>query len=305
MRRNISVAIFAVAILAVASIASAQATRTWVSGVGDDANPCSRTAPCKTFAGAISKTAAGGEISTLDPGGFGAVTITKSITIDGSEQIAGVLASGVNGVVLSSAMSVNDTVVLRGLDIHGVGTGINGIQVLGGGKLYVENCRIQNFTTDGIRIAPAQSQVMKVVVRNSEIRNNTTRGIEIIPTAPATVQLTVEESLVDGNAATGIDVTGSNNSASVFNSSISHNGTGFQVQLSSSTGFLEGCLVAYNTVGINSGISGQTPEVRLTRNTISGNGTGLGGTGTTRGFQTNMIIGNGGNQTVTNSVASQ
>ena len=63
------------------SLAHAQATRTWVSGVGDDANPCSRTAPCKTFAGAISKTAAGGEINVLDPGGFGAVTITKSITI--------------------------------------------------------------------------------------------------------------------------------------------------------------------------------------------------------------------------------
>jgi hypothetical protein len=65
------------------SIANAQATRTWVSGVGDDANPCSRTAPCKTFAGAISKTAPGGEIDALDPGGFGALTITNAITIDG------------------------------------------------------------------------------------------------------------------------------------------------------------------------------------------------------------------------------
>jgi len=71
------------ATFAIATSAQAQATRTWVSGVGDDANPCSRTAPCKTFAGAISKTAAGGEISVLDPGGFGAVTITKSITING------------------------------------------------------------------------------------------------------------------------------------------------------------------------------------------------------------------------------
>ena len=69
--------------LCFAAPASAQATRTWISGVGDDANPCSRTAPCKTFAGAISKTAEGGEINALDPGGYGAVTITKSITIDG------------------------------------------------------------------------------------------------------------------------------------------------------------------------------------------------------------------------------
>src|SRR5262245_11041461 len=77
--------------------AFAQATRTWVSGVGDDANPCSRTAPCKTFAGAISKTVSGGIINCIDPGGFGAVTITKSITIDCQGTFAGILASGTNG----------------------------------------------------------------------------------------------------------------------------------------------------------------------------------------------------------------
>src|SRR5579872_7335443 len=90
--------------------ASAQATRTWVSGVGDDANPCSRTAPCKTFAGAISKTAPGGEINVLDPGGFGAVTITKSITISSEGFEAGVLVSGTNGIVISAGAS--DVVVL-------------------------------------------------------------------------------------------------------------------------------------------------------------------------------------------------
>src|ERR1700686_4153185 len=100
--------------------AHAQASRTWVSGVGDDANPCSRTAPCKTFAGAISKTAAGGEINVLDPGGFGAVTITKSISIL-SQFEAGVLVSGTNGMVVNAAAS--DKVLLEGLDIEGLGTG--------------------------------------------------------------------------------------------------------------------------------------------------------------------------------------
>src|SRR5512135_3035454 len=109
--------------------AHAQATRTWVSGVGDDANPCSRTAPCKTFAGAISKTASGGEINVLDPGGFGAVTITKSITISSEGFEAGVLVSGTNGIVISA--TVSDNVVLRGLDIEGLGTGLDGIKVLG------------------------------------------------------------------------------------------------------------------------------------------------------------------------------
>src|SRR5438552_9725400 len=92
-------------LVSVSTSAMAQATRTWVSGVGDDVNPCSRTAPCKTFAGAISKTAAGGEIDTLDPGGFGAVTITKSITIEGAGTLASVLSSGVPGLIINDSGS--------------------------------------------------------------------------------------------------------------------------------------------------------------------------------------------------------
>src|SRR5258705_3485893 len=88
-----------------AAPANAQATRTWVSGVGDDANPCSRTAPCKTFAGAISKTADQGEIDCIDPGGFGAVTITKSITIDGAGTMGSILAAGTNGIIVNDAGS--------------------------------------------------------------------------------------------------------------------------------------------------------------------------------------------------------
>src|SRR6187399_3007928 len=119
------------------SSAQAQATRTWVSGVGDDANPCSRTAPCKTFAGAISKTAGGGEINVLDPGGFGGVTITKSMTISSEGFEAGVLVSGTNAIIINATTTSN--VVLRGLDIEGLGTGLDGIKVLGGlGSLHVE-----------------------------------------------------------------------------------------------------------------------------------------------------------------------
>src|ERR1043166_569185 len=102
MRRIAILAIaagFALSLLAAAP-ASAQATRTWVSGVGDDVNPCSRTAPCKTFAGAISKTAIDGEINCLDPGGFGAVTITKSITIDCTGTFGSVLAAGTSGIII-------------------------------------------------------------------------------------------------------------------------------------------------------------------------------------------------------------
>src|SRR4051794_7035359 len=118
------------ALLCLSSVAQAQATRTWVSGVGDDANPCSRTAPCKTFAGAISKTAAGGEISVLDPGGFGGVTITKSISIVAEGGEGGILAAGTFGVTVNAG--VNDVVNLRGLIIEGAGTGLIGVRFLAG-----------------------------------------------------------------------------------------------------------------------------------------------------------------------------
>src|SRR5678810_528066 len=118
----------AILIAVASSMANAQATRTWVSGVGDDANPCSRTAPCKTFAGAISKTFIGGEIDALDPGGFGAVTITKSITLDGSGTFASILASLVNGIVINAAAT--DVVTIRGISINGFCNGINGINIL-------------------------------------------------------------------------------------------------------------------------------------------------------------------------------
>ena len=109
--------------LAVQSVANAQATRTWVSGVGDDANPCSRTAPCKTYAGAISKTAAGGEISTLDPGGFGALTITKAMTVNGDGTLAGILNAGVSGIIVNAG--ANDVVYIRNLSINGAGVDDN------------------------------------------------------------------------------------------------------------------------------------------------------------------------------------
>jgi len=131
--------------------AHAQATRTWVSGVGDDANPCNRTAPCKTFAGAISKTAAGGEINVLDPGGFGAVTITKSITIRSDHIEAGVLVSGTNGIVISAGPT--DRVVLEGLDFEGLGTGIHGVNVLAGKEVYIIRCSIRHFTQNGVNMA--------------------------------------------------------------------------------------------------------------------------------------------------------
>jgi hypothetical protein len=149
-------------------ISWAQATRTWVSGVGDDVNPCSRTAPCKTFAGAISKTANAGEINILDPGGYGAVTVTKSMTIDGGGSFGSILASGVTGVNINAP---DGLVTLRHLFINGTGStlGINGVRVISAKKVVIEDCVISNFSQKGIEINTTDS--CAVVLHNVTIHN--------------------------------------------------------------------------------------------------------------------------------------
>lgn len=152
-----------------------QATRTWVSGVGDDANPCSRTAPCKTLAGAISKTSAGGEIDALDPGAFGAVTITKSITIDGGAGVAGVMVAGTNGIVIQAGAA--DVVRLRNLDINGLGQasgtpGLDGIRFLAGASLQVHNVHVYGFSQHGIGFEVPGGAASTLVVTDSQLENN-------------------------------------------------------------------------------------------------------------------------------------
>jgi hypothetical protein len=173
------------------SVMYGQASRTWVSGVGDDANPCSRTAPCKTFAGAISKTAAGGEIDALDPAGYGAVTITKAITIDGGGgQVASVLVSGTNGIVVQAGPS--DVVILRNLRINGIGTGINGIRFLSGKDLNVEDCYIFGFTTNGLDIALNQATQATVHVFHSVFKQNGGVGIRATNAVAPSVKVGVD-----------------------------------------------------------------------------------------------------------------
>src|SRR5688500_9142826 len=175
-------ALFAVTfVLVVASAAQAQATRTWVSGVGDDVNPCSRTAPCKTFAGAISKTAKDGEINALDPGGFGTVNITKSITIDGGPTgVAGVLNAGTTGTIIN-VTDVNDirkSVTLRGIAYNGAASGTNGVRVLAAAKVFIENCYIQgNHGSPGNGISDERSTGGFLEVNNTTIINNLLNGI--------------------------------------------------------------------------------------------------------------------------------
>jgi len=176
------------------------ATRTWVSGVGDDANPCSRTAPCKTFPGAISKTAAGGIINCLDPGGFGAVTITKSITIDCTGTFGGILAAGTNAINVNGAGVV---VTLRGLDIEGEGTGLIGINVTASATVHVEQSRIYGFQAGGATGINFASAVT-LIVKNTHLPSSGT-GI-VLNGANGANNMTLRDVISDQNASHGVSI---------------------------------------------------------------------------------------------------
>lgn len=299
--------LFVLMFLLVTMSASAQATRTWVSGVGDDVNPCSRTAPCKTFAGAISKTASGGEIDVLDPGGFGTLTVTKPITIDGTGTFASSLASATTAFLINSAVA-NTTVTLRGLSINGAGTtlGVKGVRVLTNAgatvNVHIEDCVIFNFSTAGVSVET--SAAASVMIRNCAIRNNA-NGVLVTPTG-GTVGLHIENSKIDLNSADGVDLQ-SNVVASLAGTSLNHNGSvGLQARATSVEADLDRCDVDFNQYGIYAGVGG-VPNVRLTHCMITGNtvsGIFLNG-GIVRGFTSNLIEGNAGNNSVTNVVAPQ
>jgi hypothetical protein len=268
------------------AVVNAQASRTWVSGVGDDANPCSRTAPCKTFAGAISKTAAGGEIDALDPAGYGAVTITKSITIDGGGNLASVLVSGTNGIVINAAAS--DVVTIRNIALNGIGTGLNGIRFLSGAALHVERCEIFGFTGAGIDAEPGAASVLFVL---DTVARNNGGGILIKPStylaaaldrvrvtrnsygvrAENNANVTIRDSVAAGNTNGFLASAGTwasmtlENSAAVFNwgNGVTTSGGGASVILSNS--------IMNNTQGINTSAGGNVYS--FGNNKIFANGT--------------------------------
>jgi hypothetical protein len=225
---RIMVALVAIlSIFALAAPASAQATRTWVSGVGDDANPCSRTAPCKTFAGAISKTAAGGEINALDPGGYGAVTITKSITIRAQGVLAGVLVSGTNAITINAATT--DRVVLEGLDIEGLGTGLAGVNILQATEVIVRDSAIRNFRSGigaGIHLNNSGATT-RLVVENVQFIGNL-YGIR--SSSAVSSKTAVNNSLFVSNTTAGISVTGASNGLQLNGNAIYSSNKGVELQ---------------------------------------------------------------------------
>jgi hypothetical protein len=283
-------------LLAVTSAAQAQ-TRTWVSGVGDDLNPCSRTAPCKTFAGAISKTSKDGEISVLDPGGYGAVTITKSIYINGTHGAGygSIIASLVNGVIINitDAADVRKAVRLRALDINGVSNGINGVSILAANDVWVEDCVIDGFTgngsTSGMGIRVATAATINVNVTDTMIHKTVT-GIRANATAGFAV-VNVRDSNLEGNG-TGIDAA-TNSFVTVRSSRITDNTTnGLIASVSGAQLTASECVISNNNTGINAAAGS---VVRALSNHVLYNTTGF--AGTTAVIQTDGQNRNAGNTT--------
>lgn len=299
----------AILLMSFATGAYAQATRTWVSGVGDDANPCSRTAPCKTFAGAISKTATGGEINVIDSGGFGSINITKSITIDGAGAHASILAANVNGVIVNGP---SITVNLRNLSINGANTTTgNGIRILQASGVNLDNVNIMNFAGTGtngraINIETSTNGV-RVNVTNSSLYNMENHAINAAPTGGSVILVVDNVSIARGalSAVNLVQLT----TASINRSALTNNrnAAAVRLELSNNTATISNSLLANNAAGITLATVGQTPSVFLYGSTITGNTTaGLQlGSGTVTSLGNNIIRGNAGNQAPSSTITTQ
>jgi hypothetical protein len=258
--------------------AHAQATRTWVSGVGDDVNPCSRTAPCKTFAGAISKTAVAGEINCLDPGGFGAITITKSITLNCSATLGSVLVNGTNGVVI--AAGTTDKVVLRNIQIQGINTGLAGVKIISAATVSIENCIITEFTLQGISDVRTAGNT-KLFVRDTIISNNGGTGIALTATGPNNADITNTSSI---NNLFGVAV-GNGNTAVARRSVFAGNtNSGVETDV--------GGVLDVDNSSINNNVTGVMPNgiIRLSNSDVSFNTTGFSAAAISYG--NNRLLGN-------------
>jgi parallel beta helix pectate lyase-like protein len=283
--------------------AQAQATRTWVSGVGDDLNPCSRTAPCKTFAGAISKTAAGGEISVLDAGGYGAVTITKAMTINGEGANASVLSSSGSAITVSAA--AGDKVILRNLQLNGAGGGTYGVYVQSG-SVTVDKCLIYGFTTGfvgGMGVLVNASGTTNVDIRDTDI-TNTSHGVWVATSSGFAVA-TLDNVRI--NATPGYGVLGASSGAfvTINRSYITYAGiAAVYTSTGGATINVNDSVLTNNTIAVNASASGST--IRLNNTALFDNPTGISTAAgaTVATGNNNRGAGNGGALTTNGTITS-
>jgi hypothetical protein len=280
--RTLLVAVFA---FAIASLAHAQSSRTWVSTVGDDANPCSRTAPCKTFAMAVAKAASNGEVNALDAGTYGIVNITKSMTINGVGTMTAIGNSAANGVIVTAAAT--DVIILRNIAINGGDNGINGIKVVGARIVQVDHCWIYGQETHGINVDATDSVSLKV--NDTVIENCAGDGIHIRTTA-GTAVLSVDNVRIQDCGSDGIQAV-DNVVAAIRNSILTQNAsTGIQTSGINNQLNLDHVFVSSSNVGLQAS-AGST--LRVSDSVIAQNATGLSANGgTIDSFQGNSLMGN-------------
>ena len=266
-------AVFALA----AAPAQAQLNRTFVSGHGDDSNPCTVTFPCRSFAYAITQTNAGGEIATLDAAGYGLLTITKAISItnDGAGEAGISVGSAVAGITITAGFT--DVVNLRGLTLTGNGVGTDGISFTSGGTLNVKNCIISGFSGTGVNLTPNASSNFNV--SDMIVSNNGGDGVHLVPTTSGTTnQATFERVQSLGHAAgSGFLIDGSSLSsgtlrATAVDSVARNNLYGFVANGSAVVPvFPTFTLVNAKAVDNADGVTSQGSTVILAKSTISGN----------------------------------
>ncbi len=265
----LSLAIIGLAVpLLAAAPAQAQSQQTWVSGTGDNTAICSRTAPCLTFLAAYLRTAAGGEINCLDPGNFGGLTITKSITISCDAGTASVLGDSfyVNA-------STTDVVTLRGLDfdgLHGLPFGIFGV---GAKEVHIEKCTIRNFIGAGIATDPNSSTTVFLYVVDTVMSSN--NGGVWLPSSGGYKVASLKNVVITGSTADGVSLASSNVFANVVDSVISGNsGSAVVTYASSTTANIERSTIANNAVaGLYAAASGSA--IRASGNGIYNNTYGV------------------------------
>ena len=297
---------FCLGLMAALGLSAAPAfaqSRTWVSGAGNDANPCSRTLPCLTFAAAHAVTAAGGEINCLDSAGFGTLTITKAISIICEGVVAGVLASGVNGMTVNAG--AGDVVVLRGLDFEGIGTGNSGIAFNSGAALHIENCRIRDFNDWGILFTPTAAAELYVtgatISHNGFVAGG--GGIEVRTTAGLTSKVTINQSNVQNNTF-GIRADGNGGAGGVINMTIRDTvSTGNSLNgivgttpagMAAIVMMLDRVTSSHNAAGFGVIADGPSTFINVGGSSVAGNANGVGSSngGTLLSFKTNQIRGN-------------
>jgi hypothetical protein len=270
-------------------------TRTFLSALtGNDANACSPTSPCRTFAHAIAVTAAGGEVIALDSGGYGAVSISQAVSIIAAPgAYAGITVFSGDGITINVAAS--DAVILRGLTLNGLG-GNNGVNFNSGGTLILENCFVTNFPNNGILASTGGS----LAVRDTNIKG-CGNGIYLSLSA-GTLLTSIDHCRLDfnGNGFQAQSTSGGITQTSATNSTANHNFTGW-VCGNASSGIdelhLESCSASENGGdGLYSNSSNVLTFLLFSQCVIvnnSGFGVGQGGSGSVQSRANNSVRLNG------------